>query len=136
MKTDNIPQDIDTYISGFPDEIQILLLKIRAAIKDAAPEAGEKISYGIPTFTLNGNLVHFAAYKNHIGFYPGPSAIKEFEKDLSPYKVSKGTIQFQTGQPLPLSLITKIVKLRVMVNLEKEKSGNSRSATVKKFQRI
>ena len=136
MKTDNIPRDIDNYISGFPDETQVLLLKIRATIKNAAPEAGEKISYQIPTFTLNGNLVHFAAYKNHIGFYPGPSAVKEFEKDLSTFKVSKGTIQFQTGLPLPLNLITKIVKFRVMENLEKKKSGNSRSASRKKVQHM
>ncbi|HXS55713.1 MAG TPA: DUF1801 domain-containing protein [Hanamia sp.] len=112
-------KDIDTYINDFPEHIREILQQVRATIHKAAPTAGETISYGIPTFTLNGNLVHFAAFKNHIGFYPAPTAIKEFEKEFSVYKTSKGAVQFPLDKPMPLSLITKIVKYRVKVNSEK-----------------
>lgn len=111
--------DIDQYIAGFPEETQALLQQMRATIRKIVPEAGEKMSYGIPTFTLNGNLVHFAGYKHHIGFYPSASGIKAFEKELSGYKNSKGAAQFPLDQPLPISLINKIVKFRVKESLEK-----------------
>lgn len=118
MKRTNY-KDIDEYISTFPDNIQKILKEIRQTIKKAAPEAAEVISYKIPTFKLNGNLVHFAAFKNHIGFYPTPSGIEKFKKELLPYKVSKGTVQFQLDKPIPLNLITKIVKFRVKENSKK-----------------
>jgi uncharacterized protein YdhG (YjbR/CyaY superfamily) len=110
---------IDEYIADFPNEVQKLLQQMRATIKKAAPKAEEKIGYGIPTFTLNGNLVHFGGYKNHIGFYPAPAGLKAFEKELAPYLTGKGTAQFPIDKPLPLGLITKIVKFRVKQNLEK-----------------
>ncbi len=112
---------IDEYIDTFPIDIQEILQRIRQAIKKSAPKAEEAISYGIPTFKLNGNLVHFAAYKNHIGFYPASSGVRTFAKELTAYKTSKGTIQFPIGQPMPLALIRKIVKFRVKENAEKAK---------------
>ena len=120
MKTETtIPKNIDEYIAGFPADIQIILGELRMAIKKAAPVAAETISYRMPTFVLNGNLVHFAAFKNHIGFYPTPSGIESFKKELSGYKGAKGSVQFPINAPLPLSLVTKIVKYRVQQNLEK-----------------
>jgi uncharacterized protein YdhG (YjbR/CyaY superfamily) len=104
---------IDDYIAEFPKDVQILLEQVRTTIRKAAPEAKEAISYQIPTFTLNGNLVHFAAFRHHIGFYPGPSGIREFADPLSSYKGAKGSVQFPLDKPLPLSLITRIVKFRV-----------------------
>lgn len=91
-------------------------------VRKAAPEAEEAISYGIPTFKLHGNLVHFAAFKNHIGFFPAPSGIAAFKKELAAYKGAKGSVQFPLDQPLPLALITKIVKFRVKENTDKKKS--------------
>ena len=114
-----MPNDIDTYISDFPEEVQMLLEQIRAAIRQAAPEAKETINYAIPTYTLNGNLVHFAAFKKHIGFYPGPTGIETFKNELSAYKGAKGSVQFPLDKPLPLDLITSIVKFRVKENMEK-----------------
>jgi len=111
--------DIDKYISGFPKEIQTMLEQIRLTIRQAAPEAEETIKYAMPTFVLNGNLVHFAAFKNHIGFYPVPSGIEAFKKELSVYKGAKGSVQFPLNKPMPLDLITKIVKFRVKENLNK-----------------
>lgn len=111
-------KNIDEYIIACPGEIQPKLQQLRAAILKAAPKAEEAISYQIPSFKLKGNLVHFAAYKNHIGFYPAPSGIKAFEKELSVYKSSKGAVQFPLDKPLPLALITKIVKFRVKENME------------------
>lgn len=116
------PKNIDEYIAGFPVETQKLLEQIRATIKKAAPEAKETISYAIPTFKLNGNLVHFAAFKNHIGFYPAPSGNEAFKKELSIYKGGKGTVQFPIDKKIPLNLITKIVKFRVKENLERIKT--------------
>lgn len=104
---------IDEYINTFPKDVQKILEQIRKTIKEVAPEAEEAISYQIPTFKLNGNLVHFAAFKNHIGFYPTPSGQKAFEKELSVYKSGKGSVQFPLNKPMPLSLIRKIVKYRV-----------------------
>jgi uncharacterized protein YdhG (YjbR/CyaY superfamily) len=115
--------NIDEYIVGFPVNIQKLLQQVRETIKKAAPGAGETIKYAIPTFTLNGgNLVHFAAFKNHIGFYPTPHGIQAFEKELSAYKGAKGSVQFPLDQPMPLQLISKIVKYRVTQNEVKAKS--------------
>lgn len=111
--------NIDEYIADFPKEIQIMLQQIRETIKKAAPEAEEKISYAMPTFYLEGNLVHFAAFKNHIGFYPVPSGIEAFKDKLSAYKGAKGSVQFPLDQPMPLGLISEIVKFRVKENLEK-----------------
>lgn len=108
---------IDEYISVFPKNVRNILEDIRKTIKQAAPKAEETINYGIPTFTLKGNLVHFAAFKNHIGFYPAPSAIIAFKKDLSIYKGAKGSVQFPIDKPMPLKLISKIVKYRVKENM-------------------
>ncbi|MFH1197876.1 MAG: DUF1801 domain-containing protein [bacterium] len=116
-----IPQSIDEYIIMFPKEIQTKLESLRQTIRKAAPEAEEAISYQMPTFKLNGNLVHFAAYKNHIGFYPTPSGIEAFKKELSIYKSSKGAVQFPIDKKLPLDLVSKIVKYRVKENLAMKK---------------
>jgi len=116
--------NIDEYIGNFPQEIQILLEQIRATIKQAAPESEEAIKYAMPTFVLNGNLVHFAAFKNHIGFYPVPSGIEAFKKELSVYKGAKGSVQFPIDKPMPLKLISEIVKFRVNENLQKAKKKN------------
>ena len=117
-----VGKTIDEYIAGYPIEVQKLLEMVRNTIKKAAPKAEEKINYGIPTFTLNGNLVHFAAYKTHIGFYATPTGHKAFEKELSVYKTGKGSVQFPIDQPLPLDLISRIVQFRVMENSEKKKA--------------
>jgi uncharacterized protein YdhG (YjbR/CyaY superfamily) len=111
------PKDIDEYIAGFHPHVQAILQKIRVTIQVAAPEAQEKISYAMPTFTLKGNLVHFAAYKNHIGFYPSPSGTEHFQEQIAGYKAAKGTIQFPLDQPIPYELISEIVKFRVQENL-------------------
>lgn len=110
---------IDEYIAQFPKSTQVLLKTLRTTIKKAAPKAEEKISYGIPTFTLSGNLVHFGAYKNHIGLYPSPSAVIAFKKELTEYKTSKGSILFPLDKPLPLLLINKIITFRVKESLKK-----------------
>ncbi len=107
------PATIDDYIAGFPKDVQSILQKIRATVRKAAPEAEEAIKYDIPTFVLHGNLVHFAAYKNHIGFYPAPSGTEKFKKELSPYRSGKGSVQFPLDEPMPYDLITKIVQFRV-----------------------
>ena len=109
---------IDEYIATFPEDIQKILEELRATIKVAAPEATEKISYQMPTFYLKGNLVHFAAYKRHIGFYPAPRGIEAFKDELARYEGSKGAIRFPIGEPLPLDLISRIVKFRVADNLK------------------
>jgi uncharacterized protein YdhG (YjbR/CyaY superfamily) len=114
-------QTIDEYIKTFPDNVQAILQKVRQAIKETAPDAEETISYQMPTFKMNGNLVHFAGYKNHIGLYPTPSGTEAFKKELSAYKSGKGSIQFPLDEPIPFSLIKKIVKFRVKENLEKAK---------------
>lgn len=114
-------KDIDRYISTFPKGTQKILKQVRATIKKTAPNAEETINYGIPTFTLNGNLVHFAGFKNHIGFYPAPSGIKAFSDELSIYKGAKGSVQFPIYKPMPLKLISKIVKFRVKENIENQK---------------
>ena len=110
---------IDEYIATFSEETQKILEELRATIKAAAPEAEEKISYQMPTFALKGNLVHFAAFKNHIGLYPTPSGTQAFKRELSIYQGAKGSIKFPIDKPLPLKLISKIVKFRVAENLKK-----------------
>lgn len=113
--------DINAYISEFPEEIRVILAQIRTTIQQAAPDATEAIKYGMPTFVLNGNLVHFAAYKNYIGFYPAPTGIDAFIDDLAQFRTGKGTIQFPIDKPIPFDLITKVVKFRVEENLNKRK---------------
>ncbi|MBS1792059.1 MAG: DUF1801 domain-containing protein [Acidobacteria bacterium] len=113
------PKTIDEYIADFPPEIQEKLQKIRETIRKAAPKAEEAISYMMPTFKLYGNLVHFAAFKNHIGFFPGAAGVEVFKDELTKYETSKGTIRFPLDQRIPLPLITKIVKFRVAQNLHK-----------------
>ena len=117
-----IPKSIDEYFVSFPTEIQKLLQQVRTTIKKAAPDAEEAIKYAMPAFVYKGNLVFFAAYKNHIGFYPTPSGIIAFKKDLAAYQTSKGAVQFPLDKPMPVGLITKIVKYRVKENSEKEKT--------------
>ena len=114
-------KDINEFIADFPEDIQLILEKIRATIQQAAPDAKEAIKYGMPTFVLNGNLVHFAAYKNHIGFYPAPTGIDAFIEELAQYRTGKGTIQFPIDKPIPYDLIAKVVKFRVEENLKKLK---------------
>ena len=114
------PTNIDEYILGFPKDVQKILQQLRVTIIKAAPEAAEVISYQMPAFKYKGILVYFAAYKNHIGFYPTASGIRVFKNEISGYKNSKGAVQFPIDKPLPLSLISKMVKFRVKENLEKE----------------
>lgn len=126
MKTSRgSPRNIDEYISGFSPQVQELLEQVRTTIRRAAPGAEEAIKYGIPTFVLNGNLVHFAAFKHHIGFYPAPSAIEAFKEELSPYKSAKGSVQFPLDQPMPLALIGKIVVFRVKEARAKSAAGKA-----------
>ena len=138
-KNRSTPKDMDEYIASFPAEIQEILENVRTAIRETAPEAKETISYGIPTFTLKGNLVHFAGYKKHIGFYPTPSGIEKFKKELSVYKGAKGSVQFPLDEPIPYDLIRQIVSFRVDENLEraerkKKKKLNSDSYSNKAVQ--
>jgi|ERR1700680_610723 len=113
------PKDIDEYISSFPKQTQNALRQLRAAIRKAAPQAEELISYGIPAFKMNGMLVYFAAHAKHVGLYPRPSGSEALKKELSAYKGGKGTVQFPLDKPLPLGLITKIVKFRARQNVQK-----------------
>lgn len=114
------PKSTDEYISSFPEETQILLQEVRETIKNAAPNANESISYGMPAYKLNGKvLVYFAGYKNHIGFYATPTGHTEFTEELAKYKQGKGSVQFPINEPMPLDLITKIVKFRVSEVLQK-----------------
>jgi uncharacterized protein YdhG (YjbR/CyaY superfamily) len=113
------PSTIDEYIADFPREIREILERVRTTVKKAAPDAEEKISYQIPTFTLQGNLIHFAAFKKHIGLYPGSAAIAKFKRELSAYEGAKGSVRFPFDKPIPLALISKIVKFRAKENLER-----------------
>ncbi len=119
-KSMNNSKTIDEYISGFPKDVQAKLRDIRSTIRKNAPGAEEKISYGLATFTLYGNLVHFGAFKNHIGFYATPGGNEAFKKELSKYKGSKGAVQFPLDKPLPLALIARMVKYRVKENMQKK----------------
>ena len=124
---------IDGYIADFPAEVQAILEQIRLTVAQAAPEATEKISYQMPTFFLNGNLVHFAAYRHHIGFYPAPTGIEAFKSELSAYKGAKGSVQFPLDKPIPFDLIARIVKFRVEGNLRK--AAARKKKTVSKHSR-
>ncbi|MCA9184468.1 MAG: DUF1801 domain-containing protein [Pirellulaceae bacterium] len=127
MRTGNaLPNSIDAYISGYPQHVQDILQEIRAIVRDAAPDADEAIKYGIPTFVWNGNLVHFAAYEKHVGFYPTPSGIEHFKDELSGYMNAKGSVQFPLDAPMPFSLIKKIVKFRVKENRDKAASKSAK----------
>ncbi len=127
MKTaERAPRTIDEYIAGFPPDVQAILQKIRATIRKAAPGAEETIKYRMPTFTLNGNLVHFAAFKQHIGFYPVPSGIERFREELSAYEGGRGSVQFPLDQPIPYGLISRIVKFRVKENQAKAAAKGKR----------
>lgn len=114
------PKTIDEYIKSFPNEVQDMMQELRKTIKKVVPEAQETIAYGIPTFKLHGNLVHFGGYKSHVGFYPAPSGIEAFSKELVQYKTGKGTLQFPLDKPLPLELIRKVVEFRKEQNLAKK----------------
>lgn len=114
-------KDIDSYIADFPEEVQVLLEKVRATIRKTIPKATEVISYGIPTFKLEKNIVHFAGYKNHIGFYPGASPLVKFKSKLKKYKTAKGSIQFPLTDPIPYDLIAEITKFRAKEIGEKGK---------------
>jgi uncharacterized protein YdhG (YjbR/CyaY superfamily) len=117
---------IDEYIGIFPKEVREILKELRETIKAAAPDAEERISYQMPAFWLKGNLVYFAAYRKHIGFYPTSSGIQAFKNELSAYKGAKGSVQFPIDKPLPLELIGKIVKFRAAENMKKDKAGFKR----------
>ena len=125
MKPGKMPKykNIDEYISHFSGEIQVILERLRRVIQESAPEATEAISYGMPTFKQNGNLVHFAAHKHHIGFYPAPSGIAAFKKELAAYKTSKGALQFPLDKPVPYKLVEEIVRFRVKEARDKNKRG-------------
>lgn len=112
------PTTIDEYIAGFPSEVREILEKVRMTIRKAAPEAKETIKYQMPTFTLNGNLVYFAGFQKHIGFYPVPTGIEKFKKELSAYKQGRGSVQFPLDKPIPYDLIRRIVEFRVKENLQ------------------
>jgi uncharacterized protein YdhG (YjbR/CyaY superfamily) len=118
--TEEKHETIDDYINAYPEDVQAILKKMRETIRKAAPEAEEAISYRIPTFRLNGNLVHFAAFKDHVSFFPTPRGILAFKKELSPYKVSKGTVQFPLDKPIPYELVRKITLFRRKQNLAKK----------------
>jgi len=128
MKADQTgPKTIDEYIAGFPNEVQQILEKIRRTIRAAAPDAQEIIKYKMPTFTLKGNLVHFAAYKKHIALYPAPKGTERFNKRLVAYRTAKSTVKFPLDKPIPYDLIGQIVRLRVKDNLTKAKAkGNKK----------
>jgi uncharacterized protein YdhG (YjbR/CyaY superfamily) len=113
------PKTIDEYIAACPTDVQDILEKVRATIRKAAPEAEETIDYQMPTFKLKGNLVHFAAHKKHIGFYPTPSGIEKFKDEISVYEWAKGSVQFPLDQPIPYDLISRITEFRVKDNLER-----------------
>jgi len=108
----NAPQTVDDYIAGFPADVQEILQQIRSIIREIVPDAEEVISYQMPTYRLQGNLVHFAAFKNHIGFYPTPSGVAAFQDELTPYQHAKGSIQFPLDRPMPYDLIRRIVMFR------------------------
>ena len=114
--------NIDEYIAGFPEDVQAILRRIRATIRKAAPEAEEDIKYQIPTFVFHGNLVFFAAFKNHVSVYPAPRGKAEFKKELSSYQGGKGTVRFPLDQPIPFDLITRIVKFRIKENLKRSEA--------------
>ena len=126
MTPGSSPTTVDEYIAGFPKDVQKILKEVRAVVRAAAPDAQERIAYQMPTYTMGKNLAHFAAFKNHIGFYPTPNGISSFEKQLSKYKRAKGSVQFPIDEPIPIALIKKIVEYRVKEQKKKnaKPSGN------------
>jgi uncharacterized protein YdhG (YjbR/CyaY superfamily) len=124
--------DIDEYIAGFPTKVQKILQKVRKTIQRAAPDAAEAISYAIPTFKLNGNLVHFAGYQNHVGFYPAPQGVAEFEVDMARYGAGKGTARFPLDEPIPYDLIARITTFRVGKNMESTAAKSTKRRAAKK----
>ncbi|QJD84582.1 iron chaperone [Cohnella herbarum] len=124
-------ESIDHYISHFPPEVREILRTLRKVIRDAAPDAKEKISYQMPTFEQQGNLVHFAAYKNHIGFYPGANGIHEFQPELAGYKGAKGSVQFPIDKPLPYELIRRIVQFRIVDNRRRAEAKTAKQKSKK-----
>jgi uncharacterized protein YdhG (YjbR/CyaY superfamily) len=127
MKNDRLPPgNIDEYIAAFSPEVQSILEKIRLTIRDAVPEAEEKISYQMPTFTLRGNLIHFAAFKKHIGLYPPVNGDEKLKAEISPYKGEKGNLKFPLDKPIPYTLISQIVKFRVKEQLKRAESKRSK----------
>ncbi len=122
------PQTIDEYIDAFPPDVGKIPQKMRQTIRKAAPQAEEKISYQMPALVLHGNLVFFAAYKSHIGFYPTPSGIEQFKTEIAQYTWAKGSVQFPLDKPMPYALVTKITKFRVKENLERAQARAKRSA--------
>jgi uncharacterized protein YdhG (YjbR/CyaY superfamily) len=126
------PTTIDEYIAAFPPGVRKLLEEVRKTIREAAPSASEAIRYRVPTFTLNGNLVHFAACARHVGFYPTPSAIEKFRRELSAWKGAKGSVQFPLDEPMPLALIDRIVRFRVKEQLELARGERKRKPTASK----
>jgi len=121
------PKSIDEYIAGFPEDVQAILEKVRTTIREAAPGAEETIKYRLPTFTLRGNLVHFGAFKKHIGFYPTPTGTDKFRNELSVYEGAKGSIRFPLDKPIPYGLISEIVKFRVKENLERAEAKGKKT---------
>lgn len=119
-------ESIDDYIATFPTEVQEILKTLRQFIREAAPDAKEKISYQMPAFVLHGNLVYFAAYKKHIGFYPGASGVEAFKAELSEYKGAKGSVQFPLEKPLPYELISRIVTFRIAENIKKAEAKSKK----------
>jgi uncharacterized protein YdhG (YjbR/CyaY superfamily) len=123
MKTDpTIPKSIDDYIAGFPPQVRLILDRLRATIRRAAPGAEEAIKYGLPAFVLSGNLVHFGAFKKHIGFYATPTGNKQFRQELAAYEGARGSVQFPLDKPIPYSLVSKMAKFRVKENLERARA--------------
>lgn len=125
-KKNNAPNTVDEYIATFPKEVQEKLSAVREVIKAAAPQAEEIISYQMPAFKLKGILVYFAAFRNHIGFYPTGSGIETFQKELAGYKSGKGSVQFPLDKPLPLELIDKVVKFRAAENIKRDKEKKNK----------
>ena len=127
MKTEQtIHETIDDYIADFPPDVQAILDKLRATIRKAAPDAEEAMKYRLPTFVLHGNLVHFGAFKKHIGFYATPTGNEKFRKELAVYEGAKGSVQFPLDKPIPYDLVSRMVKFRVQENLEKVRTKRSR----------
>ena len=128
MKTERkAPANIDDYIAAFPPDVRSILEKIRSTIRKAAPEAEEKISYQMPTFTLNGNLVHFAAFKNHIGLFPPVKGDEKLQAAIAPYKGEKGNLKFPLDNPIPYTLISQVVKCRVREQLDRSKAKRGKT---------
>ena len=128
------PRNIDEYIAGFPSDVQDRLEQIRRTIRKAAPDAEEAIKYRMPTFSLHGNLVHFAAFKNHIGFYPAPVGIEAFKKELAVYEGAKGSVRFPLDKPVPLGLIGRVVKFRVKNTLARAAATRKKHTATRKIR--